>query len=64
MPLVIHGLGGGHTHTHTHTHTYIRTEVILRNQARAGLWPARAWFKNRAYMGEVLITVWLKFIKK
>ena len=26
-----------HTHTHTHTHTYIRTEVILRNQARAGL---------------------------
>ena len=23
------------THTHTHTHTYIRTEVILRNQARA-----------------------------
>ena len=30
----------------THTHTYIRTNVILRNQARAGLWPARAWFKN------------------
>ena len=25
--------------THTHTHTYIRTEVILRNQARA-------WFNN------------------
>ena len=49
-PLVIHGLGGGHTHTqthtHAHTHTYIRTEVILRNQARAGLRPARAWFKN------------------
>ena len=43
-PLVIHGLGGGHTHTQTHT--YIRTEVILRNQARAGLRPARAWFKN------------------
>ena len=40
MPLVIHGLGGGHTHT------YIRTEVILRNQARVGLWPARAWFKK------------------
>ena len=34
-PLVIHGLGGGHTHA------YIRTEVILRNQARA-------WFKNTA----------------
>ena len=45
-PLVIHGLGGGHTHTHTHTHTHIRTEVILRNQARAGLRPARAWFKK------------------
>ena len=25
----------GRTHTHTYTHTYIRTEVILRNQARA-----------------------------
>ena len=25
--------------THTHTHTHIRTEVILRNQARA-------WFKK------------------
>ena len=37
---------GADTHTHTHTHTYIRTEVILRNQARAGLRPARAWFKN------------------
>ena len=39
MPLVIHALGGGDTHTHTHAHTdihtqaYIRTEVILRNQA-------------------------------
>ena len=39
-PLVINSLGGGHTHTHTHTH---------RNQARTGLWPARAWFKNWAY---------------
>ena len=45
-PLVINSLGGGHTHTHTHTHAYIRTETILRNQARAGLRPARAWFKN------------------
>ena len=35
-----------HTHTHTHTHAYIRTEVISINQARAGLRPARAWFKN------------------
>ena len=37
MPLVIHGLGGGHTHTHTNA--YIHTEVILRNQACA-------WFKS------------------
>ena len=36
-PLVINSLGGGHTHTHA----YIRTETILRNQARA-------WFKNIA----------------
>ena len=41
-PLVINSLGGGHTHTHTHTHAYIRTETILRNQARA-------WFKNQLY---------------
>ena len=46
-PLVIHSLGGGHTDTQTHTHAYIRTEVISINQARAGLRPARAWFKNR-----------------
>ena len=44
MPLVIHGLGGGHTDRQTHT--YNRTEVILRNQARAGLWLARTWFKS------------------
>ena len=41
MPLVIYGLGGGHTHTHTHTHTHKHThfggmKVISRNQARAG----------------------------
>ena len=47
-----------HTHTHTHTnihtlslththiHTDVSTEVILRNQASAGLWPAHAWLKN------------------
>jgi len=40
-PLVINSLGGGHTHTQTS-----RTKVISRNQARAGLWPARAWFKK------------------
>ena len=54
-PLVIHSLGGGHTHTHIHTHTHThthtriltsRTKAILRNQARAGLRPARAWFKK------------------
>ena len=31
-----------HTSTHTHTHAYIRTEVILRNQAHA-------WFNNIAF---------------
>ena len=52
-PLVINSLGGGHRHTHiqtrTHTHIHIQmihTKAILRNQARAGLWPARAWFNN------------------
>ena len=35
MPLVINGLGGGHTDTHTHTHTDARTKAISRNQARA-----------------------------
>ena len=44
MPLVINSLGGGHTDTNTHTD--VRTETILRNQACAGLWPARAWFNN------------------
>ena len=36
MLLIINSLGGRHTHTHTHTD--VRTETILRNQARA-------WFK-------------------
>ena len=43
-PLVINSLRGGHTQTRTHTD--VRTKLILRNQARAGLWPAHAWFKN------------------
>ena len=34
------------THKHTHTHTDVRMKVISSNQARAGLRPARAWFKN------------------
>ena len=41
-PLVINSLGGGHKHTHI----LLQTEAILRNQALAGLWPSRAWFKN------------------
>jgi len=55
MPLFINSLGGGqtytHTHTQTHTHTRIqtsRTKEISRNQSCAGLWPARAWFKQQA----------------
>ena len=43
MPLVIYGLGGVHTHTHAYTRAL---KVISRNQARTGLWPACAWFKN------------------
>ena len=35
-PLVIDSLGGGHTNTHANTHAYrhLRSEAILRNQAR------------------------------
>ena len=48
MPLVINSLGRRHTHAHTYTnmHVAIRTGSILRNQACAGLWLARAWFNN------------------
>ena len=53
-PLVIDSLGGGHTHKQTYRSS--RTEAILRNQARAGLRPACAWFKN--------CKIWLKFCKK
>ena len=50
-PLVINSLGGGHTHTCVSIPTFV-DKAILRNQARAGLWPARVWFKNnlRVYM--------------
>ena len=45
--LVIDSLGRGHTHTHTQARIpTIRTRSILRNQACAGLWLARAWFNN------------------
>ena len=38
---------GAYTHTHTHTHTHFGgMKVIIRNQARAGLRPVCAWFKN------------------
>ena len=34
-------------YTHTRMHTYFgKMKVIIKNQVRAGLWPARAWFKN------------------
>ena len=45
-PLVISSLGRGHTNTQTRIPT-ICTGSILRNQARAGLRPARAWFKKK-----------------
>ena len=41
-PLVINSLGGGDTHASTHAYKHSRTEAILRNRARASLWPARA----------------------
>jgi len=39
--LVINSLRGGDTHTQIS-----QTEVISRNQVRAGLWSVHAWFKN------------------
>ena len=61
MPLVINSLSGGHTHTHKHTHAYrhSQTEAILRNQAHAGLWPARAWVKN---IPSVVPSDWLNIL--
>ena len=52
-PLVIDGLGGGHTHTHTRIHPH------LKNQARAGLRLARAWFKK--WSGHTIIAMHLWF---
>ena len=40
-PLVINSLGAD-----KQSYTDVRTEAILRNQARTCLWPAHAWFKN------------------
>ena len=31
MPLVLHGLRGGHTHTHAHTNTHTFTHTHTRN---------------------------------
>ena len=61
-PLVINSLGGGHTHTQTHTHTDVRTETISRNQARAGLRPARAWFNNRISHPQLLNAISIAII--
>ena len=35
--------------------------VVLLNQARAGLWPARAWFLEIAFVREVgmCVCVWM-----
>ena len=45
-PLVIIALGADiQTHRHTRKHTNTQTKAISRNQARAGLSPACAWFK-------------------
>ena len=51
-PLVINSLGRGHTRTRIPT---IHTGSILRNQACAGLWPARAWFKNTILLNTTFI---------
>ena len=40
---------GAYMHTHTYTHIHDRMNMISRNQAHAGLQPARAWFKKAAY---------------
>ena len=56
MPLVIYGLGDGHTHPHTCTHTHAHTHKHTRTHTHIlgrhvsdfktpGV-PAAAWFKN------------------
>ena len=41
MPLVINGLGGGHTdrQTHTHTHAYRHVDQNFKKPGVRGLWP-------------------------
>ena len=46
MPLVINSLGAD---TQTHTYRLLRTEAIQRNQVRAGLWLACAWFNKNTW---------------
>ena len=60
-PLVINSLGRGHTHAHTQKRIpTIRTGSILRNQAQAGLWPARAWFKKFDLKNNLLLKIFLQ----
>ena len=57
-PLVINSVGSGDTHTHTLIPT-IRTGSILRHQARAGLWPVHARFKNSHIVVLKMANFWL-----
>ena len=63
MPLVIHSLGGGHTHMHPCRH--LRTKVILRNQASAGLQPAHVWLKigqfSEMHISQTTYPIFFKF---
>ena len=43
MPLIIYGLGGGHTNTCIYTHILLQHESDLK---KPGAQPARPWFKN------------------
>ena len=56
MPLVINSLGGGHTHA------YIRTETILRNQARATgrRVPGLKTFKGKIFCGFCIFSALLQ----
>ena len=57
MPLAIISLGDGRMDRrgHTHTHTLQGQDEFLETR-RAGLWPARAWFKNNNILKAFHIT--------